>query len=261
MSQEYSKIVVERLLEGSLIRITLNAPKGNILDSVMMDEICDCIKVEGKKRGVKLLLFEGAGDNFSFGASVEEHRIEKANEMLKRFHSIFRALIDTGCLSSALVRGNCLGGGMELATFCNFVFAKETARFGQPEIRLGVFPPPASIILPFRVGQRIADAMILTGEIIDGRRAKELGIIDILIPDGVDDFEFVLEWFKVNLHPKSASSLRYANLAARMNFYRVFIDSIGEIESLYLDRLMKTADANEGILSFLEKRTPVWKDE
>jgi cyclohexa-1,5-dienecarbonyl-CoA hydratase len=182
---------------------------------------------------------------------------ERAAPMLRAFHGIFERLIELGIPTAAAVKGRCLGGGMELATFCNWVFAHPGASLGQPEIQLAVLPPLASLILPLRVGQAKADEVVLTGRALPASEAKELGLVDRIAEDPVAALE---EWAARELAPKSASSLRFAVRSARWHFNREVRSGIAALERLYLDGLMATHDANEGLAAFLEKRPPKWTD-
>jgi cyclohexa-1,5-dienecarbonyl-CoA hydratase len=254
------EIRFEREHEGAVARITLAAPKGNVLDGAMMKEIVEAIDDASADAGVKLLIFDHDGDHFSFGASVEEHQPTQAPEMLRTFHRIFHRLADAAIPTMALVRGRCLGGGMELATYCHLVFARADAMFGQPEIVLGVLPPLASVILPLRCGQQAADCLCITGRTATAEEAREMGLVNRVFDSeealraGVE--EFVAKHFL----PKSASSLRFAVRAARHRFHRRVQEDLEQVEKLYLEELMETGDAVEGIASFLEKRKPVWKN-
>jgi cyclohexa-1,5-dienecarbonyl-CoA hydratase len=256
---EYKKIIVEDLFDGQAMRIILNSPKGNVLDGAMMSDIMAALEGAGRK-DLKIIVFEGAGRHFCFGASVEEHTRERAPGMLEQFHGLFYRLMDLGIPTAAVVRGQCLGGGMELAIYCDFVFADSTAVFGQPEIKLNVLPPPASIILPLRIGQARTDEIVLTGESLDARRAFEVGVASIMVPDGREAWEFVSEWITKTLLPRSASSLRHARRCARMHFHDRIRETLPRIQKVYLEELMATHDANEGIQAFLEKRKPEMKN-
>jgi cyclohexa-1,5-dienecarbonyl-CoA hydratase len=160
----------------------------------------------------------------------------------------------------AIVRGQCLGGGMELALFCNFIMADSTAMFGQPEIILGVFPPPASIMLPKKVGQTCADDLVLTGRSIDAVEAKRIGLLTLLTDEGTDLWDAVTKWIERHILPKSAESLRTANAAVRTDFFRGVREDFPKMEGLYLKELMESCDANEGIKAFMDKRKPEWKN-
>ena len=255
------KVKVEYQYESSVARVFLNAPKGNVIDMKMMQELHGLLAEFESMKDLKLITFEGEGNHFSFGASVEEHKKEKAGKMLENFHLLFYSLIKLGIPTAAKVWGQCLGGAMELCLMCNFIFADKTAKFGQPEIILGVFPPPASLLLPLKIGSAKAEDLLLTGNTISAEEAKVYGFANEVFDDrdslsaGIDAF--------VNEHilPKSASSLRYAVRASRTIFNRVIIEELKKLENMYVNELMETDDANEGILSFLEKRKQVWKNK
>jgi cyclohexa-1,5-dienecarbonyl-CoA hydratase len=153
-----------------------------------------------------------------------------------------------------------LGGGLELALMCNFLFADKSAKLGQPEINLGVFPPPASVILPLKIGNAKAEDLILTGKSITAEEGKTIGLINDVFEDK-ETMEMTLDkWISEYILPKSASSLRFAVRASRKKFNNILRKTLAEVEELYLNELMESEDANEGINSFLEKRKPIWKD-
>jgi cyclohexa-1,5-dienecarbonyl-CoA hydratase len=254
------KIIVEPLHDGQVIRVTLNAPKANILDAEMMADIQEFLDVLPMQSEVKMIQFTGAGDHFCFGASVPEHVREKAPEMLKHFHKLFYTLADLAIPTAALVTGQCLGGGMELALMCNFLFVEKTATLGQPEICLGVIAPPASIMLPMKVGQANADELLISGKTISGCDALGIGLVTELYEDRDTMLSEVDAWVKDQILPKSASSLRYAVKAARREFNETLRAQLRAVEKMYLEELMATHDANEGIASFMERRKPDWKN-
>jgi cyclohexa-1,5-dienecarbonyl-CoA hydratase len=255
------KIIVEPFHDGQVIRVTLNAPKANVLDGEMMGDIQEFLDVLPAQNDVKLVIFTGAGDNFCFGASVPEHTKEKAPEMLEHFHKLFYTLADLAIPTAAVVSGMCLGGGLELALMCNFMFVDKTAKLGQPEINLGVFAPPASLILPMKIGQARADDMLLTGKIIPAGEAVSIGLATAIFDDREAMMAGVDEWAQKQILPKSAASLKEAVKASRMIFNHMIRTRLKEEEKLYLEELMATHDANEGIQSFLDKRKPEWKNE
>lgn len=257
----YTLIKTEDHFDGSVVKIILNSPKANVLEAKMLDEICEALTEISARKGIKLIVFEGSGKHFSFGASVPEHTRDKAAMMIKFFHRMFYQLVDMAVPTMAIVRGQCLGGGMELAIFCNFVVADQSAMFGQPEIVLGVFPPPASVILPLKVDQALADDLALTGRSITASDAKQAGIVNLLAEEGKDAWEEASKWIASYIVPKSASSLKIANKAARMQFFRAIREDLPRMEALYLKELMESLDANEGINAFIEKRKPEWKHE
>ena len=174
----FEKIRVEPFLDGQAEHVVLNDPKGNVLDGIMMGEINQHLDACKDKKDLKLLCFSGEGKHFSFGASVPDHVGDKARGMLEAFHGMFLRMADLGVPTAAAVSGRCLGGGMELAAFCNWVFAHPDAVFAQPEIQLAVLPPVASLILPYKVGQSRADEVNVTGRNVGAAEAKEWGLVD-----------------------------------------------------------------------------------
>ncbi|MDP2363010.1 MAG: enoyl-CoA hydratase-related protein [Ignavibacteria bacterium] len=254
------KIQLEYTHDGAVARIILNDSKGNVLDAVMMNDLHEAFRQFKSINDIKLITFEGAGRNFSFGASVEEHTKSNCAGMLQSFHRLFYELIDMALPTMAKISGQCLGGGMELALACNFLFADKTAFLGQPEIMLGVFAPPASLMLPMKIGMAHAEELLLTGNSIDALRAKEIGILNVVFADKEEMETALNQWIAKNICRKSSSSLKYAVKASRTMFNNVLLTMLPELEKIYVNQLMETADANEGINSFIEKRKPIWKN-
>lgn len=252
------KLKISYSYENSLLTILLDDGKGNILDHIMMEELQNVFNSLIDKKELKLIVFEGAGKHFSFGASVEEHQKEFAAVMLRSFHQLFYSLIDLSVPTLAKVSGQCLGGGFELALMCNLIFADKSAKFGQPEIMLGVFAPPASILLPEKIGYARAEELLITGKTISSEEAKSIGLVGEVFDNKESLDAGVNEWIEKTILPKSASSLRYSVRAARAKLNHVLSNFLPQLETIYVKELMETHDANEGIGSFLEKRKPVW---
>ena len=248
-------ILTELREGGAMLRITLNSPKGNVLAGAMIAAI-DAALDAHVGPGTKLVVFEGAGKHFSFGASVEEHQRERARGMLESFHALFRKLGKLAIPTCAIVRGQCLGGGLELASFCSFVIATPDAKLGQPEVRLAVFPPMGSIVLPWRLGGAHALDLCVSGRTVTATDAKRMGLVN----EVAEDPEAWLSalWAEA-FAGASASSLRFAERAARRDLLVRLERDLPELERMYLDELMNTHDANEGIAAFLERRAPTWE--
>jgi cyclohexa-1,5-dienecarbonyl-CoA hydratase len=253
-----NKIEFNTNFGGQTVQIILNDEPGNVLDNEMMTGIKRSLLDLKDNRDIKLIVFEGKGEHFSFGASVEEHTKENAPGMLHAFHELFYIISQLGIPTLAKVSGQCLGGGMELALICNFIFADKSARFGQPEIVLGVIPPPASIILPLKIGNARAEEILLIGKPITGEKALTIGLVNRLFENKYEMDLEVNDWIKSNILKKSASSLRYGVQASRTFFNHILLKFLPSLEQMYVEQLMETHDANEGIESFLEKRKPVW---
>jgi len=254
---EFEKIEVARTHDERVLRVTLATPPANILDRQTLGEIATAVDRAAAQPELRAIVFAAAGKHFSFGASVEEHRKEAAPAMIRSFHAVFKKLLACPVPTIAVVRGQCLGGGMELVTFCNFIIAEPSARFGQPEIVLAVFPPVAAAVLPRLVGQARADDLILTGRVIDAETAKQWGLVFAVGDDAEAELEGLLS---EHLLPKSAIALRFANRAGRAQWNVAVAAELDAMEKLYVEELMATEDAVEGIESFLAKRSPEWKD-
>lgn len=240
---------------GRVLRITIGGGKGNIVDTRVLAGIEAAIARIHPE--VTAIVFRGAGKHFSFGASVEEHQRDLAPEMLRRFHALFGTLAELSVPTCALVDGQCLGGGLELASWCTWVAATPNAKLGQPEIQLGVFPPMGSVLLPWRIGGSAALDLCVSGRSITAERARELG----LVTEVTDDLEAWWDaFYEENLQGRSASSLRFAERAVRARLYEDLRHELPKIERLYVEELMATHDANEGIAAFMERRTPNFED-
>ncbi len=249
-------IRTESLEQGAVLRIVLDAPKANILNAEMITGIARAFD-EDVTKDTKLVLFQGEGRHFSFGASVEEHQKEQAAGMLAAFHGLFRKMAAVGVPTCALINGQCLGGGLELAAWCSFIVATPSARLGQPEIQLGVIAPMASVLLPWRAGGRAALDLCVTGRSVSAQEAMRLGIVDVVTEDPE-------AWWRQHyaeyLNERSGTSLRFAERAARMDLMRRLETDLPAIETMYLEELMATHDANEGISAFIERRKATFKN-
>jgi cyclohexa-1,5-dienecarbonyl-CoA hydratase len=242
--------------DANAYRITLDDPPLHILDLDMLAELRDAIAgVRGDRHA---LIIDASGEKtFSAGASVADHLGDRVSSMLSLFHDCFRALAKLDLVTIALVRGAALGGGCELALACDFVLASDRARFGQPEINLGVFPPVAAYQLSRQTAPRKGLELLLTGDPVDAATAERLGLVNAVFPAA--DFEArATEWL-ARLYKQSASSVRFAKKAFRLAQSADFEEKLAAIERLYLEQLMGTADANEGLNAFMEKRKAEWK--
>jgi cyclohexa-1,5-dienecarbonyl-CoA hydratase len=245
-------------IEDRVARITLARPPLNVLNIAMMREIGEALS-EANQREVVAIVFD-ADKNcraFSAGVAVEEHVEGTIYQMLDTFHGIFRQLDQIAKPAIAVVDAAALGGGCELVAACDIVIASDRARFGQPEIKLGVFPPVAAILLPRIIGEKRARELILTGEIIDATEASRLGLCNHVVPSA--HLEGKLLEVLAKLRDLSGTSLQFARQSLDLGRGRSLDAALTEQENIYLHELMKAADANEGIKSFMEKRKPVWR--
>lgn len=245
-------------VDDRVARITLARPPLNVLNIAMMREIGAAL-AECARREIVAIVFSADKDcrAFSAGVAVEEHVQETIYQMLDSFHSIFRQLEQLAKPAIAVVDGAALGGGCEVVAACDIVIASDRSRFGFPEVKLGVFPPVAAILLPVVIGQKRARELILTGEIIDAVEAGRLGLCNHVVPGA--HLEPKLLEITAKLRELSGASLEYTRRALDLGRGRTLDQALKEQENMYLHELMKTIDANEGVKAFMEKRKPVWR--
>jgi len=256
MSDEYRSILYA--VENGAARIRLNLPPLNIIDIPMLSEIQGAITRVQSEQDVKVLVFDHQGKAFSAGVSIRDHTPDKVSEMIEKFHGVFRLLQSLALPTVALVDGMALGGGCELATFCDMVVASERATFGQPEIKVGVFPPVAAVIFPHLVGRNRALELLLTGDTIDAADAKAAGLINKVFP--TEEFRQKADEFIGKLTSLSAPVLKLTKRAVDRALDADVIEGLAAAEKLYLGELMQTEDAREGLNAYLEKRKPIWKN-
>jgi cyclohexa-1,5-dienecarbonyl-CoA hydratase len=249
------KVWLER--DGQLLRLRLARPKANVIDAAMTAALSRALDDHAGLRGLKAVLIDAEGPNFSFGASVEEHLPARCAEMLRRFHALIRRIVDCPIPVLAAIRGRCLGGGLELAAACHLLFASHEAALGQPEIQLGVIAPAASCLLPERIARAHAEDILLSGRSLRGEEAALIGLVNACAPDPE---QAALAYFDRELGPKSASSLRFAVRAARADLTARIAAKLETVETMYLKELMPTRDATEGLEAFIAKRPARWEN-
>jgi len=243
-------------LDGPVAHITLAHPPVNVIDIPMMEELSTALNEIESSSDTSVIVFAGSEKAFSAGVDVAAHTPDKIAEMLTKFHAVFKALVESRKVSIAAVRGHCLGGGAELAMVCDLVVTAEEATWGFPEISLGCFPPVAATALAALVGQKRASELILTGRTFAGRDAEQFGLANYAVRSTqvigkVADLTAQL----TKLSPAALSVTKRAIYAwDSMHFDK----GLARAEKVYLEELMKTEDAREGIAAFLEKRAAVW---
>ena len=249
---------IDTEMKDGLGVITLNRPPVNILNIDMMEEINRVLEAWRGEKDLKALLFTARNRCFSAGVDVGEHMGDLAPKMIGIFHRMFRLLNAYQVPTAASVFGSCLGGGCELAVFCDLVIASDDAKFGQPEIQVGVFPPVAAQILPRIIGMKAAMELILSGKIVSAEEALRMGLINKVVPGS--DLGSGTEAFLKPYLQLSAEVLRQTKKAIVAGLMDDFEPSLKVIEDIYLNDLMKTEDAGEGLQAFMDKRKPAWRN-
>ena len=240
------------------VTIVLNRPPLNIMNIEMMEEIARALNTVVKEQP-KFLLLRSNGKAFSAGVDVSDHTEENATHMITAFHKMFHVLNHMMTPTIAAVKGACLGGGCELATFCDIVVASEKSKFGQPEINVGVMAPVAAAFFPKMIGCRKTLELLLTGATISAVEAQEIGLINKAVPDEKfeDEVNLIVEKFSA----LSAPVLRLNKKAVMDGLELDFERALGGVEDIYIQELMATDDAKEGLNAFLEKRSPNWREK
>lgn len=255
MSEASCKVWLER--DGKLLRIRLNRPKANIIDAAMIAALQGAFNKYAGNTVLRGVLLDAEGPHFSFGASVEEHLPGSFAAMLRALHQLLEAMLEFPVPILVAIRGQCLGGGLEVVCAASQLFASSDAAMGQPEIQLAVFAPAASCLLPERIGRGQAEDLLFTGRSIKADEAFSMGLINAIAEDPE---AAALGYFDKHLAPRSASSLRFALQAARGGMSLRIKTRLAEVEALYTKGLMTTHDAVEGLTAFIEKRPTRWED-
>jgi cyclohexa-1,5-dienecarbonyl-CoA hydratase len=246
-------------VKGRIARITLDRPPLHVLSLPMMGELEAVLDRLAKEQGVVVAIIDSTGEKaFSAGVDIKDHTPDKVPAMIGCFHAVIRKLRALDCLTIAAVRGVALGGGFELALACDMIVAEEGSSFGVPEIWLACFPPVAAAVLPHHMAPQKAYEIVLSGEPITAVEGRDMGLVNRVAPRG--ELAPTLEKFVARFAEKSAAALRIAKRALRISEENTFDPALQRIEKIYLEDLMRTHDAEEGIRAYLEKREPRWKD-
>jgi cyclohexa-1,5-dienecarbonyl-CoA hydratase len=241
---------------SSVARIALHHGSLNVVDIPMMEELAHALEEVGERADISVVVLSGEGTTFSAGVDVAAHTPDKIEEMLFKFHAVIRRLIASKKVTIAAVRGHCLGGGAELAMVCDMVYTAASAQWGFPEIKLACYPPVACAALAALVGQKRAAELILTGRMITGSEAAEMGLANRAVPDGA--LAAVVEGTIQELVKLSSAALAITKKAIYGWDSMHFDKGLARAEKTYLEELMKTSDVREGISAFMEKRAPRW---
>jgi cyclohexa-1,5-dienecarbonyl-CoA hydratase len=254
---QFNNISLE--IQDGIAKITIDRPPLNVLDIKTMKEINQALESITNDQTLKLLIITGKGKNFSGGVDVQDHTMDKYEEMIEVFHKMFRLLIVFPRPTVSVINGAALGGGCELATFCDMAIASETAKIGQPEIKIGVLPPIAAITLPRLIGRKKALELILTGEAVNAEEALKLGLVNYVVPE--ETLEEEVNKFARKFVNLSGVILGLTKRAAMQGIDNDFEQVLQKVEHIYNREMMNTKDAQEGLQSFMEKRRPVWQNK
>lgn len=248
---------VDYQVDDGLITLAINRPPHNVLDIACMAELSEAVAAAAGDETAHALMITGSGEKvFSAGVDVMDHTPGKVVRMIDTFHELIRRVMACPVPTIAALNGSAMGGGCELAIACDMVLAKEGVKIGQPEIKLGVFPPIAAILLPKIMGISGTLELLLGGALIPAEEAKRLGIVNHLYPPS--SFATDCQAFAGQYRSLSRVALVHCKRAVQAAAGKPFKQALSELEQIYLHELMATADAVEGLNSFIEKRKPVW---
>jgi cyclohexa-1,5-dienecarbonyl-CoA hydratase len=249
---------IQHRIESGVARMTLNRPEHNLLNEAMLRELADGITFVAERDDVKLIVLDSSCKVFCGGIDIGEYTSERVFQMLDAFHSVFTGILETAKPVMTIVNGPAIGGGAELAAFGDLVVATPKARFAQPEITIGVFPPLASTILPFLVGPKIALELVLLGEPVSAERALELGLVNRLVPEA--KLEATVSELMARITSHSGPVLTMAKKAILGGMGLSLRDGLKNSMSIFLNELYRLEDSQEGLRALVEKRKPNWKN-
>ena len=254
----FENIIFE--VEDWVGKITINRPPSNIIDIKALNEMIQAMEEVKQRKDIKVLIITGAGDRaFSTGVSVKEHLPDKVEEMIPTFGNLFRTMLLLDQPIIAVVKGHCLGGGCEVACFCDIVIASEGAQFGQPEIKLSNYAPLAVAAYPRLVGMKRAFEFLLTGDTIDAKEAQRIGLVNIVVPE--TELEEAVDKFVKKLTAHSMVAIKASKRVIYAGYDVPFEEAMKIAEYTFLNVIAKSKDGVEGLRAFLEKREPVWRNE
>ena len=246
-------------ISGGVARVALARPKHNVLNIEMMRELIAGLENLKADRGLKCVVIAGEGPSWCAGVEVADHKPAQVDAMIATFNRMLELIEGQEVPTIAAVHGACLGGGMEAAIACDIVVAGKSAAFGQPEIKLGFFPPYAAIRLPQLVGPGKAIEICTTGKRYLAEDAKAMGFIAYCVEDA--RLAEVVDGLVKEIQYSSPLIVRLNKQAVKQHLGQLFPAALKGVSDLFLNTLMKTADTLEGIASFEEKRKPVWKNK
>jgi len=250
--------VIQYELADGVAELKLNHPPVNVINIALMREMIGALD-EIRNSSAKVVVIGATGKLFSAGVDVADHTEDKVDEMIRLFHTVIRKIWTLPQPVVCAVQGSAIGGGMELAIACDLIISAESAKYGQPEVNVGVFPPIAALILPRLTSRQFALECVLMGENFTAQRLHELGLVNAVVP--TEELEATTADYVEKLQALSGPVLQFTKRATLIGWDQSGIESpLSQIESMYLSDLMKLEDAKEGLDAFMEKRTPQWKE-
>jgi cyclohexa-1,5-dienecarbonyl-CoA hydratase len=245
-------------VDGEVARLTLDRPEHNLLNERMLIELATAINSLAEKRSIKLIVIDSASKAFCGGIDVGEYKSKRMFQLLDAFHNAFTAMLDTAKPILMIVNGPAFGGGAELAALADLVVASPKARFAQPEVKLGVFPPLSAVILPHILGPKLALEVVMTGEAISAERARELGLVNWLVPE--DQLEKTVQDVIRRVTAQSGPVLTMAKKAILGSLGLSLREGVKNSIKIFLNELADLEDSQEGLRALVEKRPPQWKN-
>jgi cyclohexa-1,5-dienecarbonyl-CoA hydratase len=244
--------------DGEVARLTLDRPEHNLLNERMLAELAVGINILGERSGIKLIVLDSASKAFCGGIELGEYTQRRVFQLLDAFHGAFSAMLDVSKPLLVVVNGPAFGGGAELAALGDLVIATPRARFAQPEIKLGVFPPLAAAILPYILGPKLALELVLTGETMSAERARELGLVNWLVPE--NELQAKVDELIAKVTSQSAPVLTMAKKAIMGSLGLPLREGVRNSMKVFLNELADLEDSQEGLRALVEKRAPKWKN-
>lgn len=247
-------------VDGDVAHVTLSRPDArNALSVATLEALYEALEQVERDESLKMVLLVGSEQSFSSGLEIAEHTDEHTYQLLESFHRVIRKLQELECVSISVVKGMAVGAGCELAASCDFCFATEGSKLGQPELKAGLFPTVAPALYPRLIGKHRAMEMILTGRIYEAREAESIGLVTRAIaPEGID--AEIQRWIGF-LRAFSTPVLRLARRAVADSIGLSLDEGLRHTASIYLDHLMSTEDAKEGVRAIRERRAPEWRNK
>ena len=245
-------------IDGEVARLTLDRPEHNLLNERMLNELASAINSLAEKRSVKLIVIDSAAKAFCGGIDIVEYKSKRMFQLLDAFHNAFVAMLDTAKPILMVINGPAFGGGAELAALADLVIATPKARFAQPEIKLGVFPPLSAVILPHILGPKLALEIVMTGECITAERARDLGLVNWLVPE--EQLEKTAQDVITKVTAQSGAVLAMAKKAILGSMGLSLRDGVRNSIKIFLTELADLEDSQEGLRALVEKRPPHWKN-